>query len=568
MRLNLRPLDVIGDGGTSDAMRMFCERAAAVLGSFQPSEKDVEVIDEICRRLDGLPLAIELATARLSAMTVAELRGHLEDRLDVLARRRGVNARHQSLRATVAWSYDLLTELEQSFCDELSAFGADFGVQAARAVGGDTTVPVDDLLMSLVDKSLLTANRGPIGMRFRQLETVRQYGEARLQGRGLVAASMRRQLDHYVAWTESADAGIKSPDELHWHQWFTAEWPNVRNVFRWACTVDDGDAACRLVSATLWWATSRMQLEADRWCELALGMPSAADHPLRPVVLAGASLFAHRRGDHDRDRRSLERAREEEQRLGVVASPLVEVAALNEWNGGPAGALRDVAALRLRAEHVSDEFWQLSAALGEAQILAAMTRGAAPSRDEEADYIARISQIVGQAESYGQPSSVADTRASLGIALRSSQPAAALTLLEDALDLCAPLGVEETSSTARCELASHYTQLERPRDALALIRTTIPAYVRVGAWHDVYAALADTAQAFVDVGRPRVAATILGRLGTGTSEFNQNYYEFPALHDQLVAALGAPVVATLVDESQSQTLADVAQLVVNTIDEL
>ena len=271
----------------------------------------------------------------------------------MLARRRGVNARHQSLRATVAWSYDLLSDVEQSFFDELSAFGADFGVHAARAVGGDTTVPVDDLLMSLVDKSLLTANRGPLGMRFRQLETVRQYGEARLQGRGGVPASMRRQLDHYVEWTESADAGIKSPDELHWHQWFTSEWPNVRNVFRWACTVDDGDAACRLVSATLWWATSRMQLEADRWCELALGMPSAADHPLRPDMLAGASLFAHRRGDRDRDRRSLERARVEERRLGAVASPLVEVAALNEWNGGPAGAMRDVAALRLRAEHVS-----------------------------------------------------------------------------------------------------------------------------------------------------------------------------------------------------------------------
>ena len=101
-----------------------------------------------------------------------------------------------------------------------------------------------------------------------------------------------------------------------------------------------------------------------------------------------------------------------------------------------------------------------------------------------------------------------------------------------------------------------------------LYAPTIPAHVRVGAWHDVYAALADTAQAFADVGRPRVAATILGRVGTGTSEFNQTYYEFPALHDQLVAALGAPDVATLVDESQSQTLADVAQLVIETIDEL
>ena len=302
VRLNLHPLDVNGEGGTSDAVRLFCERATAVVGGFQPSDADVDVIDGICRRLDGLPLAIELATARLSAMSVAELRAHLDDRLEVLTRRRGVNARHQSLRATVAWSYDLLTESEQSFFDGLSVFGADFSADAARAVTGDTTVPVEDLLMSLVDKSLLTASRGPLGTRYRQLETVRQYGDARLQGRGGMPASMRRQLDHYVAWTESADAGIRGPDELYWHHGFTTEWPNVRNVFRWACTVDDGDAACRLVSATLWWATSRMRLEAERWCELALEVPSAADHPMRPVVLAGAARFAHTRGDQERDR--------------------------------------------------------------------------------------------------------------------------------------------------------------------------------------------------------------------------------------------------------------------------
>ena len=133
VRLNLQPLGV--DGGTSDATRLFCERAAAVLGSFQPSDADVAVIDEICRRLDGLPLAIELATARLSTMSVSELRTHLDDRFEVLTRRRGVNARHQSLRATVAWSYDLLTDDEQSLFDQLSVFGADFGPGAARAVG-------------------------------------------------------------------------------------------------------------------------------------------------------------------------------------------------------------------------------------------------------------------------------------------------------------------------------------------------------------------------------------------------------------------------------------------------
>ena len=243
VRLNLDPLDVNGHGGTSDAVRLFCERAAAVLGSFQPSDADLAVIDDICRRLDGLPLAIELATARLSTMRSPSCEHISTTASTLLTRRRGVIARQQSLRATVAWSYDLLTDVEQPFFDELSVFGADFDADAARAVSGDTTVPVDDLLMSLVDKSLLTASRGPLGMRFRQLETVRQYGEARLHGRGGMSASMRRQLDHYVAWTASADAGLKGPDELRWHQGFVAEWPNVRNVFRWACTVDDGDAA-------------------------------------------------------------------------------------------------------------------------------------------------------------------------------------------------------------------------------------------------------------------------------------------------------------------------------------
>ena len=299
---------------------------------------------------------------------------------------------------------------------------------------------------------------------------------------------MRRQLDHYVAWTESADAGIKGPDELQWHQGFTAEWPNVRNVFRWACTVDDGDAACRLVSATLWWATSRMRLEAERWCELALEVPSAADHPLRPVVLAGAALFAHMRGDQDRERRSLERARAEERRLGAAASPWVEAAALNQWNGGPAAAMSDVAALRLRAEQASDQFWQLTAALGEAMILSTLIRRAQPLHDEDDD-VARIREIVDQAEAFGQPSGVASALTSLGTALATSEPDEALTLLEKALDACAPLDVEDTSAMARDELASLYTQLGRPDEALMLARDAIPRYLRSGAWHEVWPAL-------------------------------------------------------------------------------
>ena len=566
-RFTLHPLGLDRRDDRSDAMQLFYERATSVLGSFDPSATDVAVIDDICRRLDGLPLAIELATARLSAMSLTELRTHLDDRFEVLTRRRGVSARHQSLRATAAWSYDLLTAAEQMFFDQLSVFGADFGPGAARAVVGDTTVPVDDLLMSLVDKSLLTTTGGPLGTRFRQLETLRQYGEARLDARGGTAASMRRQLDYYVAWTESADEGIKGPDELHWHHGFTAEWPNIRNVFRWACNVDDGDAACRLVSATLWWATSRMRLETERWCELAVGLPSTADHPLRPVLLAGAALFAHVRGDHASEQRSLDLARADEARLGPATEPWVQAAVLNQWNGGPAAPLRDVTALQRRAEAAADEFWQLTAALGEALILATLIGGARPPADEEAGYVARIRHVVEQAEAFGHPSSIAGASVSLGIALRASEPAEALTLFEKALDLCAPLGVEDISHSARQELASLYTRLGRPLDGLTLMRGAIPHYLRVGAWHHVWEALAYVARTLADLGRPRVAATILGRFDK-SSEFVRRYHDLPALNDQLLADLGADELATLLHDSRSLTSAGVAQLVVETIDEL
>ncbi len=567
VRLNLHPLDLDGAGDRSDAARLFCERAAAVLDGFQPSDGDLAIIGEICRRLDGLPLAIELATARLSAMSLDELRAHLDDRFELLVRRRGVNARHQSLRATVAWSYDLLTDEEQSFFDQVAVFGADFGPDAARAVGGETSAPVDDLLTSLVDKSLLIATRGPRGTRFRQLETVRQYGEARLQARGEVALSMRRQLDHYVAWTEAADAGIRGPDELRWHEAFAADWPNVRNAFRWACAVDDGDAACRLVRASLWWATSRTKLEAERWCELALSVPSAADHPLRPAVLAGAALFAHTRGDEDGDRRSLEAARAEQGRLGAVGEPWVEAAVVNQWNGGPAVALGDVAALRRRAEQAADLSWQQAAALGEATILATLIRDGEPLHDE-VDDVARISDVVAGAVAFGQPSGVGSALTSLGTALRRSEPDRALALLEQALDICAPLGVEDISALARDELASLYTQLGRPHEALMLATDAIPRYVRSGAWHQVWPAVSHLVPAFADAGRPRIAATILGRVDAEFDLVARDRQGFPALKARLLADLGAADLESLLDDSRALSIADLARLVVTTIDEL
>ena len=568
-RLTLQPLAVDGDGGPSEAARLFHERAAAVLGGFAPSDADAVVIDDICRQLDGLPLAIELATARLSTMSVGELRSHLDDRFQLLARRRGVSARQQSLRAAVAWSYDLLTDPERLFFDQVSMLRADFGPGAARAVGGDSSVPVEDLLLSLVDKSLLISMRGPLGTRFRLLETLRQYGESRLDADG-TALNMRRQLDYYVAWTAAADAGIKGPDELLWHQGFTAEWPNIRNAFRWACRVDDGDAASRLVAATLWWAKTRMRLEADQWCHVVLDLPSAASHRLRPVLapappssptcvattrvrnVRSTSPVPRRSGsDGPRSRGSTSPPPTTGPAVRLARSPRRPRCAV-EWKPPP---LTSSGTCRRRSRKRTS--WPSSSAR---RATHARRRGR-PHRPHQTD------RRAGRDARAAQRHRRRPDPAGHGVAIvRAGRRGSAL--LEDALDLCIPLGVAEYAHTARCELASHYTQLGRPREALALIRTTIPDHVRVGAWHEVYAALAHIAQALADLGRPRVAATILGRLGTGTSELNQTFFGFQKLHDELVADLGAAELATLIAESRSRTLTDLAQLVIETIDEV
>jgi predicted ATPase/class 3 adenylate cyclase len=567
-QVRLQPLGVDSAGGISEAGRLFCERAARVLGDFHPSTDEIAMVNDLCRRLDGLPLAIELAVARLPAMSLSELRDHLDDRFRLLTRRRGAVARQRSLRATVAWSYDLLTPIEQRLFDRLSVFSAEFGFGAAQAVGATPLVGmVEDLLGSLVDKSLLTTTRGPLGTRFRQLETLRQYGKQRLEVRDETIDARRHHLAYYVTWTETSDAGIRSPDELHWHQAYLAEWSNLRTALRWACELDDGDSACRLLTNVLWWANSRLRLETAGWCDAVLALPSASDHPLRPIILAGSALFAHKRDDRQSEDRYLALARDEEDRLGATNEPWVPTAALNQWPGGPNAAVADAAALLRRANATGDAFWELTARLEEAFLLATLITNSEGSPESEASYLTRIRETLDRAEGFGQPSGVASASAALGMAMRKSEPAEALRLLERSLDLAAPLDVD-ISTSARHELASHYTQLGRPLDAVALMRPAFARHVRSGAWHEVWSAIAHLAPALADLGHRRLAATSLGLLRSQTSDPAESYPDLAALERQLHAKLGAPELDRIVNEGAHISIDHAAKLVEAALDEL
>jgi predicted ATPase/class 3 adenylate cyclase len=236
----------------STAMELFVDRARAVDAGFQLAD-DNDVVHAICARLDGIPLAVELAAARMGSMSPAELLERLDDRFRVLRGGRGGLDRHQTLRATVSWSYALLSGEEQRLLDRLSVFADGWTLKSVEQVCGFGDLDETDLaehLHALVDKSLVTRQRGPLGTRYRLLETIRQFAEERLDTRGEIAELRDRHLAEVVALTEQFEHDGHGSDEVLARQRFAAEWENIRSAHMWALASGGLEAARRINDAS------------------------------------------------------------------------------------------------------------------------------------------------------------------------------------------------------------------------------------------------------------------------------------------------------------------------------
>jgi predicted ATPase/class 3 adenylate cyclase len=217
--LVIPPLGVPADGvsteavGAVDAVRLFVERAARHKAGFELTDANAAAVGALVRRLDGIPLAIELAAARVRSLTPAELAERLDERFRLLAGgRHGAVERHQTLRRAIDWSYELLSEAEQQTLNRVAVFPGDFSLRSAEAViGGDgiDRSAVVDLLGRLVDKSLVMAEDRDGVSRYRLLETIRQYGQERLEAAGEAAKLRRRYAEHYAGYAASAGGGLR-----------------------------------------------------------------------------------------------------------------------------------------------------------------------------------------------------------------------------------------------------------------------------------------------------------------------------------------------------------------------
>jgi predicted ATPase/class 3 adenylate cyclase len=324
-----------------EAVRLFVERAVHSQPRFALTDANAKAVAHICHRLDGIPLAIELAAARVRVLTPDQIGARLDDRFRLLTggSRTGL-LHHQTLRAAMDWSYDLLSEGERTLLRRLAVFAGGFHYDAVEAICTDGSVEalaVLDLLTYLVDKSLVVAEGLNGDIRYRLLETIRQYGLERLQESGEVAAVRGRHLDWYLGLAERAEPELQGPDQKGWLSQLEMEHDNLRAALEWAKMEERGaEAGLRLAGALhRFWAMRGYLSEGREWLEGAVSR-SQGPSKARAKAIYGAGALGFVQGDYGRAEalceQSLALYRELGDKFGIALS-LNVLASLHMYRG-------------------------------------------------------------------------------------------------------------------------------------------------------------------------------------------------------------------------------------------
>jgi predicted ATPase/DNA-binding SARP family transcriptional activator len=279
-----------------EAARLFIERATFSRPTFTVTDRDAPIVAQVCHRLDGIPLAIELAAARVKVLSIDQIAHRLDNCFQLLTGgNRTALPRHQTLRATMDWSYGLLSETEQMLLRRLSVFAGGWTLSAAEAVCADTLPPAPhlrgelssvngglrgvrvpgirpdeilDLLTQLVDKSLVLAEEQDKEARYRLLETVRQYGREKLIEAGEVEVVSKRHLDWYLSLAERSEPELRRPNQIVWFKRLEVERDNLRAALAWSLESEEVEAGLRLAGALRWfWFVRGCMSEGREWLE-------------------------------------------------------------------------------------------------------------------------------------------------------------------------------------------------------------------------------------------------------------------------------------------------------------
>jgi predicted ATPase/class 3 adenylate cyclase len=433
-------LDIVAE---AEAVRLFADRAAAVKPGFQVTAENAAAVAAVVRHLDGIALAIELAAARVPAMTVAELARRLERSFAVLgAGRRGAVAHHQTLRAAIDWSFQLLAQPEQRLLARLAVFASGCTLEAAEAVcGGDGIDPdmVFELLAGLVARSLVVAEDHGPQTRYRLLETIRQYGEERLNQAGEAERWRARHAGYYAGLLPRLGDHAHHPDEeVFWAVRLDADRDNLLVAWSWAIGTGNVGTAFQMLAgfaAAEVWNSYPLLLPG----EAALALPGATEHPGYPLALAVSALFASIRADvtgaEELWRRAAEaNARRDTPDWRVEAAICAARAGIANTIGAFADGARraeQAAGLARAGGDLADTSFHLGLAVAN-HILAGDTPAAVP--------LAR--EALALARQTGAPALIATSLLAVGTAVAETDPDQARACLRESRELSAALGYQ------------------------------------------------------------------------------------------------------------------------------
>jgi predicted ATPase len=497
----VRSLDAAA-GIDSAAVSLFVERAQGIAPGFSMVDGDeAAAVTEICQRLDGIPLAIELAASRMASMTASEMRDRLDHRFRLLVGSRRGLARHHTLRHAMAWSYDLLDDTEKTVLDRCSVFAGGFDLHSACAVAGSDDrddYAVLDLLDALVRKSLLVADRSSGRTRFSMLETIRQFAGEQLVASGEVT-EIRAAHSRYFAGREADILALwDSPRQRQAYDWFTIELANLRTAFRWAADHGDLDVAATIATYVGWLGAAVQTYEPMAWAEELIEPARAVDHPRLAFLYVIASQcwvvgrIAAAVGYADAGQIVLGRSRDAPP-YGIEAVLGAVYLAIGQPERSAESCRAQLA--RRRDTHVHIRAWLV------------ITLALAGSGGEAMD---SADGLIEAAETTGNPHLLALALGAYGVAFHDADPVGALNALGRGLVIA-----QDNSNRAEASaLALFLARLEAEHGdtvaALDHLTLAIRNFHNAGDTTTIRVPLASLAAVFDRLGRYEPAATIAG----------------------------------------------------------
>jgi predicted ATPase len=519
----------------SEAVRLFVDRARAVKVGFVLDEHSAGPVARVCRRLDGIALAIELAAARVAVLSPDEIARRVDQRFQLLAGgRRGVVERHQTLRAAIDWSYDLLGDAEQRLLDAVSVFNGGFSLDAAEAVATANELERDEVfevLASLVSRSLVIANTDEVDTRYRLFETIRDYAEEHLD-RGPSPDRVHTQHASYFASFAEQAMSRRLDDEL-WEHRLEAELPNLWSALTWAVDSHNLDTVLRLASL---WNTTVMTASdyaintvLAPIAESALAIHGATEHPRYPAALVGSAHHALSRGDPRLAHRRCDEAEHAEARLGTEPSASLRLirAMIATVEGNLDESLRHTTqAIDLARAHGDPGLAVILALHASTLVRAGNSIDAEPYADEAVTLARRI----------GNPKLRESALGVAAYALGDTQPQRALELAWEALEPSLATGTRTPAWAFAADLAA---RLGNSHDALTLFAHAIDDWNWFGAQPVVGAMLGRVAD-LLTTDNPEAAVVLHAASATHAPDFVQAPHVLEAraqAHDAEAAAL-------------------------------